>query len=1007
MKKIIKFIPAALTLVALASCNGDDFLGNKGTQINDKAGLAENVTVETPIIDGVTTRAGYATREDGKLDFSLLRFQKDDVIRIYDADLIKYDLYAYGAGVFTTKTSFAPEPAYALFPAENVSYAAWGNDGEKESLTAVVEIPYEIEYTTASEFDASGEKAYASYLPMWGEAEADDTYGATTQLTFLTAGITVTLDNAKGIVKYVRLYTSDEDKYLSGAFETNLKDKEPVLVTASNTLDKTYSNELRVNMKNSPLTARNIITLPVIVGEYKSLKVQYSTIDEPTETDWEDIYEFGQAEKPTTANYKKSFTRKLINQTNARADFQMDLTTPNALSAALAQRADITGTVTLNLLESSQFLMKSKEEEATLSEAQLYTIYVPNMAASKVVINIPSGVQVSEDQENPLTLKYADNKNPFEGEIVLNLGGAETPVAISANGIDVDLEKSDVVLVGNYDKNIVVTNAKTISFGDGDHETLINSAIEKVDFVNVKEAITIAANTRYNKDIDLTEIAKEGKDFSLNINGVVGPRTSQKTVKSGFATVTIGGKRIDALGAIVPNVGELTASGNVIVEQEQAEELAAIGKLILAGSTKNNTTQAIDLKCGYIGEITTATLSKNLTINLTNEETGATGIGTIGTLHNKATLNYTSSTWAGEKLKITDRANEISSDGGIATIYTASQLATLNDGSITKYELRKNVAFDLNNKPWTCPTLTKPFNGNSGTISNLNLSDAEVKSGNWNYSSNASGLFSEVSANITKLNINGVKFEQPTNGNTNNKVYKYTNIGAVAGKITGAAELSYISVDNVNITETSNNKNLENVGGLVGCIDAEDETVTIERCTIGQNGDVNIAGYHSLGGLVGVVTKAEKAQSLRNIVTIKSFTVTKGLAANAISDANFGKVGMIFGHAAEGTIESDIDNITNPGVIDKKALHFDEHLIIYMDNNNNQQKRLYFTGNAKDNVVGFCAAGVKLILDGDDEQENVYVSETANISWNEQTQGSILEADDVFNVFVASKDDVK
>ena len=91
MKKFIKIFPVALGLVALASCSNDDFFSSKNADdLSDKYVLA--VTEE----DEVVTRA-FKDINQGNTSY-----QNNEVMRVYDSNMAKYDEFKYNtSGYFT------------------------------------------------------------------------------------------------------------------------------------------------------------------------------------------------------------------------------------------------------------------------------------------------------------------------------------------------------------------------------------------------------------------------------------------------------------------------------------------------------------------------------------------------------------------------------------------------------------------------------------------------------------------------------------------------------------------------------------------------------------------------------------------------------------------------------------------------------------------------------------------------------------------------------------------
>ena len=90
MKKIFKFIPAALALVAFASCSNDDFFGEKN--MNSAAVDGKTMTAEIEGATGVT-RAAFAENKTGnKVDARALVWTAGDSYKVY-GELATADQY--------------------------------------------------------------------------------------------------------------------------------------------------------------------------------------------------------------------------------------------------------------------------------------------------------------------------------------------------------------------------------------------------------------------------------------------------------------------------------------------------------------------------------------------------------------------------------------------------------------------------------------------------------------------------------------------------------------------------------------------------------------------------------------------------------------------------------------------------------------------------------------------------------------------------------------------------
>lgn len=955
MNKIFKFIPIALGLVAMASCTNDDFLGEKSAVLSEAGGDAANVTVE----DLYPNMRSAHTASKG------LKWVDGDQFRVYDAELSKYDTYEYtnATSAFTRKYTSTQRVANdditrAVFPS---NYVSWTNYNEATGdVKVVMTIPDKITYNGSSEKDYAGTLAYLSNIPMQGPASYDEEYGAklgndTEKISYMTGIVAVTLDNVQTKATWLKLVA---DKAIAGSFEATIK-KGAVLQEANDGVITTPTKAIYVNITNAP-RSRAIVYLPVIAQTYGSLKVQYTTdaaVDAngyPTGT-FTDIKEFATGATPSVTVPRAGSVENSVLET--AYNFQLDTHTPEALTTVLSDRRDVTGELVLNI----DYLQFSKDE-TTSTDAQWYTIKVPNMKADVLRIQMPNGIDNNTNNRKKLVIADADDSNPYTGKVILDLTNTGT-ITTGTNdlGVEVNLDQADVTLAGdwsNADGGITVTKASAFNIGDGNVTTKID---DPVTLTAIANSMTIAKNATSTSALT---IPATSSTFEFTVDG-----TQNALVNARIATVKVTGK----VGATLVTLGKVTV--------ERETEGLAIGSLQL-----NGTDQQVYLKCGYISEINTslaADSKKNAT--LYNEETGVTGIASINanvtTLKKGATvpasyrllLTFNGSTWAGKKAT---GATYIDAD-----IYTASQLAGI-DGDDADYVLWADV--NLDSKPWVGVDLKKNFDGQGFTVSNLNLTEqaenAATASGA--VTNNGIGLFASTNtANVTSikdLKISGVTFDQPANvtSGASQKYYKFANIGALVGKInsTGTLKIEKVTVTGATFSAT-NRKDINAVGGLIGSVGTGAGAITLED----NNVTASITGYYALGGLVGSDDNATSAITVQKNTIKPTFAVNKDLATGKQSDANYGKVGDIVGTiSVAGTVDvktagGNVNTITSGVEAKKEVLKFRQHKNYYAISAEETQEQYYFGCQDDNNWVGFSVSGALLHKDAT-VQTNRYTS---------------------------------
>ena len=228
MKQFIKLIPAALALVALASCSSDDdLLGGKSLEdLSGKTVLKVNVEQ-----NGMRA---YASGQD-----AVTVFGTGDVIRVYDDKLQKYDSFnfytddaddSYFVVEDEENRNVAKGDAqFALFGAEGaISYAGW-NNGKNVALVKIA--------SPAANYDEGatndGVVTYKSALPLWGPVTKVDgqKYEFEAPLARLTGYAAVTFTNGKyGKVTNVRARSL---KYVTGKTKADYKPKKGYVIDES------------------------------------------------------------------------------------------------------------------------------------------------------------------------------------------------------------------------------------------------------------------------------------------------------------------------------------------------------------------------------------------------------------------------------------------------------------------------------------------------------------------------------------------------------------------------------------------------------------------------------------------------------------------------------------------------------------------------------------------------------------------------------------------------------
>ena len=210
MKRFIKLIPAALALVALASCSQDDLFNQENNQqaVDGKTMVAS--------IEGAEdiTRAAFAENKNdaGKADKRALVWTAGDSYKVYGelASADKYTLQNASAGkasgMFDLMTEdYNTEPAFAVFPYDDV-------EADRASKKLTVKLN-EWTYGTADVKDEGyNQGGFKSVVPMYGQIAEDGNVA----FGYMTAILRVDLQKLPK--KMTRLIVIT-DRPLKGTFE--------------------------------------------------------------------------------------------------------------------------------------------------------------------------------------------------------------------------------------------------------------------------------------------------------------------------------------------------------------------------------------------------------------------------------------------------------------------------------------------------------------------------------------------------------------------------------------------------------------------------------------------------------------------------------------------------------------------------------------------------------------------------------------------------------------------
>lgn len=864
MKGFIKLTTVALALVAFASCSSDDFFSSDNVQKKNFTSVLE-ANVEDPDF-GVVTRAAR------KADATGFRWQTDDQIRVYDTDLGKYDVYEYDETFGRDgDTNLEKDPAYALFPAENIKRGYWDpTDGH----VAEVVIPRVIEYSKTSGAETKledGTVLYKMFVPMQGKvSKVDD---ATVKVNdpgmqVMTGVLYATLEQALGNADFIKLSSATTN--LSGRFLAKLDDDNATLIESDDELiAASYNQDLYVDLRNLP-SDKAVLYIPVIAGVND---LQVSRIHGVTTVGADGIPTDGTTVLITNLD---TYTFKRNGYKGVPITYDLAANTPSGINAVLAQYNEQTSPVTLNVYNNFTIATADK------------TIELPAMACSEVTLNLSAGVTNATPDD--LVLEDADSEDPFTGTLVINVnapkkdGSAATALtAGNLMNMVINLPKAKVVLVGDYTPvtaaSLTVTAVDELQFGDGETTTAYNQATLNLSNVASKITVEKKATVTATTSITATTAELEVKADATNPGTIAG---SGAIALANDATIAGA-----VTGVITSTAGELTVSGTVTGDITLVDDLTISGTVTGDITTKGNVTIARTSEGTAIGDTNTLTFKRAKTLTMKQ--------GYIGTVTNKfdelgeadghiVTITFDedgltaikavtvdASNWADSKINLSNASKWVGAApttakinafiGVVSTysqIFTAAQLASFQGtDAAVKIQLQNNINMNSNEK-FTAPigngasAAAVEVDGNEFAISNVNLNKLA-------YNSKGIGLIGYATTlTVSDLTLDNVQF---TKGyvahSTAASAYMIAAVGGLCGTASGAVDL-----DNVTV-------NLADGFGYSSYATGGTGAVVVDATEVGIGGVIGIAegnvdfdnvdvtgaqiqGYTSLGGFIGL-----------------------------------------------------------------------------------------------------------------------------------------------------------
>ena len=886
MKKIFKFFPAALAVMALASCSDVD-LDQKAVNTTSAKG---DLIVEVEAFDNVSATRAFRDAEGGSLTF-----KNDDAMNVYDDELYKYDVYKFNNDAFYLEGKKILEaPKYALFPGKDVVRGYFDRTiGKNGKTVAEFRIPQTIVYDASSEQKVGRKVLYAANLPMFGIASFNGDKVYVSNLRHVCGVLKLELNDAFSNATWLRLSSS---KKISGTFVAELDassdDARKAVALKEGKSDLITNDYMYIDLRAIP-SRSSVIYIPIIPGinaNADGLKLEYSTDATATKggdiTSWTD----------TGMKFPKEEIKqnKLYTCSN---EFALTDMTPNKVNTLLNQYV-------------------SSETSIDLTLANKFTIDNSTAGKNILIPALNSGVDVSlslgkkfgsvategwiNSSGSALTIEDADDEDPFKGTFTLNISDIHNTMAGTANvtPITIDLPQANVKIVGDYTKMLTgsqllsIYSAKSVTIGDGTTETKVAPKDIKIGTVN---ELNIAAKATV-KVTTLKENTASGfatpVNAKLNVAGQIDGAVDFSGAYNGKLNLT---SSLDDVDAKVIS-GNVDFGGDVTIALAKEAEAIA-GTLTMKGSKSELT-----MKQGYVNTIVVNTTNtgswEDPYINVNLDEITGDGLVAFLTLtETKGIAKFSESKWGGKKItNSTYKTKFTTANSTAGCIYTASQLASFASigGNTT---LNNNL--NLDDKAWPSYTQKGKFEGVKVVAKDVNEDDRAyptIKKLNIS----KGGLFSAntADASVENITIDGVS--------TKELAAKLENAGAIyASTKTGTnVTINNVAVKGIDLTSGVNAKSekqqLNKAGGLVGKNEA---TLKLTSATT----EGSIVGYHSLGGLVGDLADGSVTTDAK---TKAAVAVSSDFPSGKDMDIDYARIGGLIGTVTGSSATATIDAAT-------------------------------------------------------------------------------------------------
>lgn len=984
MKNFFKFIPAALAVLALASCSNDELLGEQSQAKQDVASKGDL----RMSWDAFDNEGGTRAMRDN--NFGTLTFEDGDQVNVYSEDLYKTDWYTFDTDAFYYNSEgekMVDNPKFGVMPGEMVKKAYI--DRATRTTRVDMEIPQVITYDASSETSIDGKAMYACNLPAFGYATLNpEGYVEVANLRYMTAILKINLEKVVSNASWLRLInygqgsamlalSGADNRYkatdpidwatakpLSGIFTAELYSdpadrKDVKLAALDETLAASWAPYIYVDLQSVPSNI-TCIYIPVVAGldgDLDNIRLEYSrklgeNPDEFIAADWTPI--------PGMAFPGKEF--KQHSRYSGAYAFEFADMNPHLVSMILNQYQSISSDFDIDV--TNTFTVDDSDPDVDK------VIYVPAFENDvNVNITLADGFNTWTRNGGALQIVDADPEDPFTGTITLNFGDEIKGQAAGEASVRINLKEGTAIIAGEFtNQQNINPVAGNIQLGDGTTKTegfKWSAAGIQDDVLSV----TIAENATLVDDIDCA--APDNQTKSVVIAGeLTGDITaSPAATADAKTTITVSGLLtgdIDGNGGIFVDVnvsgqvdgainladavkGKITitsgdetnpdatfVTGDVTMKGDVEVALTAEGEAIGGTLEMTGAAKTLTLKQGYINgievNVTNAGSWEDKYINVELNDANEGFAAFLDLTQTEGFAKFTESIWNGEYATNATYKNQFTQvDGAGRFVYTATQLART-----WGYASDANLANDIDLKSNAFKGITK--GGNFEGIEVVRVKeDSEADTyptiKNLKLEEGNNGLFAVINAaaTISNITIDGVTTALPTDANS-------TNIGAIAGKASAAVTIENVTVKNINIAGATG-KALSNVGGLIGqataAIDVTDATV------VGT-----IDGYKSLGGFVGTTNSASKFDGCdaSAIAFKQTFNSPKAM------DIDYATIGGFIGNVTDAVAVTVTEGVA------PATINYDKPAKMYVSDTSSETGNFY-TYEARQNFIGFSGNG--------------------------------------------------